>query len=145
MMSLHNTIDNFNLPVQPRHLTFLKCSDDCSFCENPKGQTYIHYISIFEKSGYLSCENCIEKGKYHVANWFETKAFGKANRLQNKNIKIKRSSGIIESDWKLDKNFPSTFDHCNGQMYVYCINDTLQIEKCCSIDELLELNPHELE
>ncbi len=150
MVSLENTVDNSTLPtdsqnlityIEPRYMSMMKCVNDCMFCENPKGPTYAHHISVYEKIGYLSCGNCIEKAKSHVTNWLDTKAFGGANRLRGKNIKVKRSSGEIESDWRLDENQPSVYNNWTGQAYVHCVNYTLQLEKGCTVDELLELNP----
>lgn len=135
-----NEIQITNNIIPPRYLVFIKCANDCSFCENPIGSTYLHYISVFEKFGYLSCKSCIETGQSHVKAWKETKAHGDANKLRGHQLNIRRSSGQIESGWKLNDESPVPVEN-DGKSHVCCINESLDLVKMCPIEDLLELNP----
>ncbi len=129
---------------EPFRLVMIKCQDFCQFCENPKGGVYNHYINFDYKIGFLSCEKCNNKANDAVEEWFATEAWGDANFLRNKNIKIKRSSGDIESNWKLDKEKPFV-EMIKGSKAVHCIKDDGLISKYCLISDLLELNKEQLE
>lgn len=132
-------LSNSSEKQEPFRLTFIKCIDNCQFCENPQGGIYCHYISIEHRHGFISCEKCQEEAKNTVAEWFENKAYGDANYLRGRKIKVRRSSGKIETDWTLDINNPF-IEEIDGYMTVKCLNPDSTIEKFCLISELLELN-----
>ncbi len=99
-VSLRNAIvkaASVNKP-EPFRLVMINFMDFCQFCSNPSGDVYEHYINRIYNFGFLSCKNCCSKAKEAVEDWFETKSYGEVNYLRNKNIKVKRTSGIIESD-----------------------------------------------
>jgi len=132
-------LSNDSEKPEPFRLTFIRCIDNCQFCENPQGGIYCHYINIEYKHGFISCEKCKEEAKKAVTDWFENKAYGDANYLQGRKINVRRSSGKIESNWTLDTNnpFPEKID---GYLSVKCLNPDSTIEKFCLISDLLELN-----
>jgi hypothetical protein len=124
---------------EPFRLVMVKCKDFCQFCVHPKGDVYHHEISDEHKFGFLSCNLCLSKGKSAVVDWFETKAYGNANCLRNKEIKVQRSSGTVESDWELNKSNPFV-ENINGFNCVNVIKTDKTIKKWATIDELIELN-----
>ena len=134
--------DNFlkALPKpHPFRLVMIKCKDFCQFCDDPKDDVFTHYISVEYKYGFLSCDKCIDKATSAVNEWFATEAWGDVNYLRHKNIKVKRSSGIIEDDWKLDKERPFV-ETIGESKAVNCIKDDGSITKCCFISDIVEWN-----
>jgi len=127
--------------IDPKRLVFIRMYDNCMFCDNPTGPSYIYEIHLSYKLGYITCKMCENICQQTVNQW-NTSVYGKVNYLTNKKIKIKRSvkDGIrnIEDGWMLDYPFLST--HNNIEM-VHCMNSEKHIEKWCSIDEIIELNP----
>jgi hypothetical protein len=124
---------------EPFRLVMVKSKDFCQFCPNPSGKVHFHWINVDNRFGFLSCTGCCEKGKAAIVDWFGTKAYGAANHLQDKEIKVLRSSGIVETDWVLDKSNPfvEEFEGCD---YVHAIKSDNSIIKWCKLDELVELN-----
>ena len=88
--------------VIPVRLTFIQVGDNCMFCFNPRGVSYSTYVALEAKVGYISCEECKEKMCEAVDYWMANKAYGQARHLKDReDLKILRSSGIIESGWSL--------------------------------------------
>jgi hypothetical protein len=142
LMNQIESRDNFlkALPKpQPFRLVMIKCKDFCQFCDDPKDDVFIHYITVEHKYGFLSCEKCRNKATDAVNEWFATEAWGDVNYLGHKNIKVKRSSGIIEDDWKLDKERPF-IETINESKVVHCIKDDGSLTKCCFISDIVEWN-----
>ncbi len=124
---------------EPFRLVMIKCKDFCQFCPYPSGDVYSHYINFDYKFGFLSCTECCEKAEAAIVDWFGTKAYGAANHLQNREIKISRSSGIFESGWILDKSNPFV-ELVEGFNCVHVIKSDNTYTKWCKLDELVELN-----
>ena len=126
-------------------LTFIQTTNFCQFCKfctpprEPEGAVFAHYISMELKMGFVSCTLCSDTAEEAKAEWNEKEAFGKANHLKNTDINIRRSSGLIESGWRLHDKNPCVipFDSIDC---VECIDSTNTITRYCKIDELLELN-----
>ena len=70
----------------------------------------------------------------------KTKAYGKANALKGKCIKIQRSSGIIEDNWKLSQHFIEPLVDEHGVERVCVVNANDEIEKWVNTHKLIELN-----
>ena len=121
---------------QPFRLTMIKLRDNCQFCSEPTGDSFIFEVSKADMFGFISCKKCIDIADKAYKNWFDNKAYGDVNYLKDKKIKVRRSSGDIEDDWELSKQ--STLVQ-NG--YLVCVNHRLDIHKSIKIDELMELNP----
>ena len=127
----------------PYRLVMISTTNNCQFCKNPKGRSYIHDIDMDTHFGFISCEDCREHGKNAVIDWLTTYAYGRAAHLQNKKIKIRRSrinkeTGTdIEDGWEL--NNPLVIKSGDIE-YVQCCNKELNLERYCSIDSILELN-----
>jgi transcription elongation factor Elf1 len=123
----------------PKRLAWVQDEDICMFCENPKGSSLTNYVCMDEKLGYISCVNCEQKMEEAVKLWHKHYDI---NHLKNTDIKIKRSSGEIESGWRLLN--PITINSDDAQIQkIYCINETEQLTKWCRIDDILSLNPRE--
>ena len=124
---------------QPFRTTFISAQDSCQFCKNPSGPVYVHSICIEDHFGFLSCLKCTALAKTACIEWLDTKAFGRAHELMYKSINIRRSSGIIESGWKLYIRDPQ-IKIINNIEYVMCIDSENKLTRMSTIDEILELN-----
>ena len=125
-----------------RRLTFLSI-DACDFCEQVEEPgPYLFYISIETKNGWVTCANetCKKKGQAALDHYMKTKAYGKANALKGKCIKIQRSSGIIEDNWKLSQHFIEPLVDEHGVERVCVVNANDEIEKWVNTHKLIELN-----
>ena len=127
-----------NPTLSPRRLVFMKFVDICMYCENPKGESYIRYVYLEDKFGYISCENCKHRLADSVKIWENDLAYDKANHLKNKKIKIQRSSGIIENGWEL--SCPITRTDEDNFSLIQCFNEEHKIYKWCKLDDILKLN-----
>ena len=126
--------------INPRRLVLIKTYDNCMFCDNPTGLSYIYDVCRSHHLGYITCEKCKELCQKTIDKW-NTIVYGKVNYLKNKKIKIKRSlkNGIrmIEDGWMVD--YPFLYTDNNIEM-VHCSNSDKNIERWCSIDEIIEVN-----
>jgi len=134
-----NTTDTY---ICPRRLVMIKIQNNCMFCENPQGPSYIIYVYPEELVGYIYCANCKDSAVECSKYWNNNVAFGKANYLKEKDIQIKRTSGIIESGWKLSNPF-ITFNP-KGMETIHCYNKTQDLGRWCNLVDILDLNPPSL-
>lgn len=85
----------------PRQLSFISDLVSCDVCKNTKART-IHSIMVPNTFlGWTVCDE--EKCKYVVYLWREEVSI-RENVLRDmygENVKIRRSSGNIEDDWKI--------------------------------------------
>lgn len=138
------TADNDNDNDYPsyRRLTLLSM-DACDFCDKVEQPgPYLFYISIETKNGWVTCANeaCKERGHAALDHYMKTKAYGKANPLKGKCIKIQRSSGVVENDWKLSQHFVEPLVDEHGIQRVCVVNATDEVEKWVNTQKLIELN-----
>ena len=133
-----------NPKPQPCRLTMFRCVDNCQFCPNPKGDVFCHYVCVEDHHGFLSCTECCELAEEAVEEWNTNEAYGRANKFRNKTIKVKRSSGIIEEDWKLNEKYTMAVHTSKGEV-VHCVNNDKNISKWIKIDDLLEWNKEQTE
>ena len=125
-----------------RRLTFIRMNE-CDFCTNVQTPgPYMHYLSFVTKNGWVSCANeiCKQRGKDEVENFMATKAFGRANHLKDRPIKIKRTSGQMDDDWVLEKAFPEVQLSSTGEEKVCVTKLGADIEKWVSINNVLNWN-----
>lgn len=125
-----------------RRLTFIPMNE-CDFCTNVQTPgPYMHYLSLVTKNGWASCANerCKQRGKESVANFMATKAFGRANHLKDRPIKIKRTSGQMDDDWVLEKTFPEVQLSSTGEDKVCVTKLGADLEKWVSVNNLLSWN-----
>ena len=127
--------------IYPRRLVMIQLGDDCMFCKDPHGVTLTRYVDLHTKLGYIYCSNCSATAAEAEKVWQEKIAFGKANYLKDKVIKVKRTSGEIESGWIIDNPIIS-WDGENKDT-IHCYNATLNIGKWCVLEDILQLNPSE--
>ena len=124
----------------PRRLTFIHTLNSCQFCSNPIGPVYTHCITYY--IGFVSCELCNDKATSAMKEWMKLHAYGRLRHLKDMNIKIKRSSGVIESGWKLHSPFIKIDN--NNIEYIECISSYNTHEplvtRNCYVDSILELN-----
>ena len=59
--------------------------------------------------------------------------------MKNKDIKVKRSSGEIESGWMLDN--PVISNDIDGNDTIHCYNQIQVLGRWCLLKDILELNP----
>jgi hypothetical protein len=55
-------------------------------------------------------------------------------------MKVKRTSGSMEDNWKLSKHFVDTVVDASGNERVCVVNETEEIEKWVSVDHILQWN-----
>jgi len=128
-----------NETVYPCRLVFIQIQKNCMFCTTPKGESYTQYVNLPERMGYIYCEDCKELANKATQHWKENIAFGEANYLRDRDIKIKRTSGVIESGWELHSPFTHTNDQ--GIEMIQCYHKTQDMARWCKLEEILELNP----
>ena len=128
-----------DIKPQPFRTTFISTQDYCQFCKFPSGPVYVHSICMEDHFGFVSCENCRQVAKVAINEWLDTKSFGRAHHLMDKSINIRRSSGNIESGWKLYIKDPQIKIIDNIE-YVMCIDSENKITKMSNIDDILSLN-----
>lgn len=136
---LQKYFDKTNTKPQPFRLVMIKASENCQFCENPEGGVYCHIICHYNDYGFVSCQKCYNKGEQRKNEWYNEEAFGRANHLKKMDIKIMRSSGQVESGWKLNDYQPMV-EIIDNEDCVNCVHETKKISRYCSIDNLLDLN-----
>jgi len=130
-------LDNY---ITPSRLVMIRLRDNCMFCNNPKGDSFIQYVFAQENMGYIHCDGCKKKAKKMVIFWTQNIAFGKANYLKNNEIKVKRSKeDIIDIDWLLDN--PFTYINESGHELIHCCKKNMSMGKWCFVEDILRLNP----
>ena len=120
----------------PHKLSFIYDSISCDVCKNSKTST-IHTIKV--PNTFLGWTVCDEiKCKNTIYLWREEISISEKDliNMYGKNIKIRRSSGVIEDDWEI-----------YGRAYKLHPNDTLWISvknnknvKSISIEDMDILN-----
>jgi hypothetical protein len=121
----------------PSRLVMKKGVDYCEICDNGKGRSIDVYISYDDKFGFISCMQCKDIAKRYAQDWKDN-GYGDANILQGKQLKVKRSCGTIETNWKLDNEKQFIYIDSFGSQLVSCTN--ADYYKWVNIEELLELN-----
>jgi len=111
------------------------------FCENPKGNTFSIYVDPIEKLGYISCFSCQETMQEAFVKWNTTLVYGRALYLKDAEIVIRRTSGEIETGWKINKSPSVKWSSHLDKEIVYCYNEDKQLTRWCPLDDILELNP----
>ncbi len=124
--------------LYPQRMTMFQIADNCMFCQDPKGSVFESYVYLPEKAGYYSCGNCRDKLRAAVKYWNEHLAFGRANRLGQQEIFIKRQSGEMQSGWRLNNPFVSMHEE---RETLQCVNSELSLARWCYVDDLLIWNP----
>jgi hypothetical protein len=125
-----------------RRLVFISVNA-CDFCDSVETPgPYMYYISIETKNGWVTCSNetCKRKGEAALDHYMRTKAYGKANIFRGKSMKVKRTSGRIEDNWKLSTQFVETVTDDGGNERVCVVNETGEIEKWVNVDHILQWN-----
>ena len=135
-MSTDTILPNY---ITPTRLVMIYCQDNCMFCEDPKGPSYMKYVHLEEKLGYIYCKNCQGSADEAIEYWTNNVAYGKANYLQHRDIQIRRTSGEIESGWEVYNPFVYTNEE--GLDKIQCYNKTQNLCRWCKLDDILELNP----
>jgi hypothetical protein len=134
-----NAMEPIDEIVYPRRLVMIQTGDNCMFCIDQKGQTYLRYVDFDSKLGYIYCNNCDGHAINAVKVWHKKVAYGAAKYLKNKDIQVKRSSGEVESGWSLDN--PVTSRDSDENQLIHCYNEQKALGKWCLINDILELNP----
>lgn len=122
--------------LQPQRLTFFSVS--CMFCCH-NGELYTQYVHIEDKMGYVACKTCIPAMESAVKHWKETCAFGAANYLTDRLIKVRRTLGDVQPGWRLDNPFIDVDK--DGQERIHCYYELENIGRWCLVKDILELNP----
>ena len=130
-----------NINIYPIRLVMIKSADNCMFCENPKGYSLSTYVDYIDKLGYICCAPCESKMNEAVKFWYDTLCYGRALYLKDIDISIRRSSGDIESDWKVNNDPCVKWDFGLQKEIVNCANDSKKLMRWCILDDILELNP----
>lgn len=109
-------IFSYSQNPQPNCTTYIKSSGLCQFCESPSGNTCCHDFNDQHRFGFISCskEECNNSAKNKIEDFFSNAGWDKIKDIINSgSFKIKRSSGIIEDDWKF---IYKTFDASMGAL-----------------------------
>jgi hypothetical protein len=142
MTDHHETVNGADEYPSYRRLVFIPLTA-CDFCDSVETPgPYMYYISIETKNGWVTCSNetCKRKGEAALNHYMQTKAYGKANIFRGKLVKVKRTSGFIEDNWKLSTQFVETITDTNGIERVCVVSEDDQIEKWVSVDHILQWN-----
>ncbi len=135
---------NGSLYPSYRRLTFISM-DACDFCDKVDTPgPFLFYISIETKNGWVTCSNesCKKKGEAALDHYMKTRAYGKANIFKGKCIKVQRSSGEVEHDWKLSSSFVEPIIDDQGVERICVVNNSEEIEKWVDIRKILEWNKY---
>ena len=125
--------------IHPWRLTMISMGDNCMFCKEPQGTSYITYVALEDKIGYISCAECREKMQSAVEFWRTHRAYGQANHLKERtDLKVRRTNGDIETGWCL--NNPLVRYEDNGIVTIRCYNAEKNIGRWCQMETILELN-----
>ena len=135
-MDIWQDISNF---IQPQRLVFVRIENNCMFCQHPTGPAYGRFVDGEAKYGYVYCDKCESSVIHTMELWGKYFAYGRANYLQGQDIKIKRSSGIVDSGWKIDSPFIG-YAPCGSEI-IHCFNYTQNLTRWCLIDDIIALNP----
>jgi hypothetical protein len=125
--------------ISPRRLVFIEMWNSCMFCRELNYAAYLMHVSVEAKVGYICCPDCKEKAEEMMKIWNKKYAYGEANYLKDKAIKILRSSGEIEDGWRL--NNPLIDVSPEGKIIISCCHHEKKLEKWCYLRTILELNP----
>ena len=137
-MDIWHDINNF---IPPQRLVMVRIENNCMFCENPTGSAYGRFVDTEAKYGYIYCDKCESSVNRTMELWSTYFAYGRVKYLQECDIKIKRSSGIIENGWKIDSPFIGHGP--DWDELIHCSNYTLNLTRWCLVDEIIRLNPME--
>jgi hypothetical protein len=142
-LKLENVINQssiIKMDVYPKRLVMFTIDNNCMFCEQPKGPSFVTYVYIKDNMGFISCNLCKEKMAEATKTWRETLAYGKVRYLKDSFIKIKRSSGEIEDGWKLGS--PCViFNEKSQTEVIQCIEHNRDLQRWCKVDDIIEFNP----
>ena len=131
--------NEMTIEIHPQRLVWISMGNNCMFCPNPQGQSYITYVALESKVGYISCGECREKMSTAAEFWRTHRAYGQANHLKGRSdLKIRRSNGLIECGWSL--NNPLVKVETDGAVTIHCYNAENNLERWCQMKTLLELN-----
>ena len=125
-----------------RRLTFISMNA-CDFCDKVETPgPFMYYISFETKNGWVACSNpaCKKRGEAAVEHYMRTQAYGKANHLRGKCVKVKRTSGQLEDGWTLSTMCTELNVDQNGIERVCVVDKTGEIEKWVNVVNLLEWN-----
>jgi transcription elongation factor Elf1 len=134
-LTAYRELNNF---ITPQRLVYVKIENNCMFCVNPVGPVYGRYVDIESNYGYIHCNKCPLIAEQMVNTWNKYIAYGRVKYLKNATIKIKRSSGVVESGWRI--NGPMVIHDFSGNEIIHCVNQDNTIYRWCSINELMNLN-----
>lgn len=127
--------------IEPIRLTFVPTKNDCMFCENPHGSVYLS--EPLHLLGWYSCEKCIDIARKIQKDWEKKYGLDKILVLREKNIKIKRTSGVIENDWYIDEQrflYNSPCFDIDDNLYIPCMNAQKTIQRSVLAKDLIALN-----
>lgn len=127
------------MEISPKRLAWIQDIDICMFCKDTKRTSTSMYVCGDNTIGYVCCVNCESKMEEALKQW--NKLYD-ISYLINTDINIMRSSGEIESGWRL---FNPININCDDplQKRIFCVNENQEITKWCKLDDIMKLNPRE--
>ena len=128
-------------PIYPQRLVMMKSQNNCMFCVNPVGEAYVYTIDAVNRLGYVCCGRCTHLALDAVNTWHADLAYGPANYLKNRDLIVKRNSGVEETGWKLDNPVIGIDENLNE--VIHCYNAFQNLGKWCLLADILKLNPRE--
>jgi hypothetical protein len=127
--------------VVPTRLTYIPSAGACMFCTTPHGETVQYRIEHL--LGFLTCsdEKCKKVAQDFIDDLKEKNKFIQDTYGKN-NVSIKRSSGVIDSDWKIDYNdsYIGCIGYIGDGISVHVQHDISGLSKYLRYAEFLELN-----
>ena len=137
-MDLWHDIINF---IPPQRLVMVRIENNCMFCQYPTGPSYGRFVDDEAKYGYIHCDKCMSSVNRTMELWDTYFAYGRVKYLQGQDIKVKRSSGAVDSGWKIDSPFIG-YAPCGSEI-IHCFNKEENLVRWCKVDDIMELNPLE--
>jgi transcription elongation factor Elf1 len=138
-LSIRKQINPMAKTIRPVRLVMLQMGDNCMFCEQPTGPSFLWSVDITSKMGYIYCSNCKNSVHAAVHDWHANKAYGRVRYLKDREIQVKRSSGEIEGGWVIDSPFVE--EGMDGQEVIRCYHKTNCLGRSCAVEDLIRLNP----
>lgn len=132
--------DNISLSkarIEPTRISNITSLNKCQFCSGHHDRTM--FVSVDYNIGFICCSNCNEAMELTIEDWNKNKAFGSARIFEGRTIKIRRSDGVIEDNWKLDilESYVRIIDN---KEFIVCEQINGHARELVSIDNIFELN-----
>jgi len=137
-------------PIYPKWLTWMNSSGICQICDNPEGEVNSFHLNmkfkLSNRLGFYTCDKpeCIKKMKNYMYKMHKYIYNSKSWKniiykvVNNSFISVPRSSGAIDTDWKVimktryDSNYIEQNQYPLNQSFYTAILCTEKCELICN-------------